>query len=83
MTPCMWHLKCETNEFIYETDSDQRADLCSQGVGVGKAWELAVSRCKLGHRMARQQGPTVQHGEVYSTSCDEPQRESARTHTHT
>ena len=49
MVPCMWHLKCGTNEFICETDSDWSADLCSQGVGVGKDWELAVSRCKLGH----------------------------------
>lgn len=80
----MWHLKCETNEFIYETDSDQRADLCSQGVGVGKAWELAVSRCKLGHRMARQQkvlpystGKCIQHPVMNPSG-----KARARTHTH-
>ena len=38
----------------------------------GKDWEFGVSRCKLLHRMDKQQGPTVEHREPYSTSCDEP-----------
>ena len=37
--------------------------------------ESGISRCKLGYRwtqMDKPQGPTVQHRELYSISCDKP-----------
>ena len=46
----MRNLKYDTNELIYETDSQtQRIDLWLPrwGGGGGKDWELGVSRCKL------------------------------------
>ena len=30
----------------------------------GKYWEFGTSRCKLIYRMAKQQGPTLQHREL-------------------
>ena len=68
----MWNLKYDTNKLIYETDSQtQRTDL----------W-LPRERDKLGvwdqqmqtviYRMDKQQGPTVQHRELYSISYDKP-----------
>lgn len=36
----------------------------------GMDWNFGVSRCKLLHRMDGQQGPTVQHRELYLMSWD-------------
>ena len=50
----MWNLKYDTNEQVYETETDsqtQRADLWlpGGGAGGGKDWEVGISRCKLLH----------------------------------
>ena len=45
----MWNLKYDTNELIYETDS-QRTDLWlsrRRRTGGGKNWESGIHRCKL------------------------------------
>ena len=46
----MWHLKYDTNEPNYETETE--------------SWT---------QRMGKQQGPTVEHRELYSISCDKPE----------
>ena len=49
----MWNLKYNTNELIYETETDtqtERTDLLLprwRGSGRGMDWEFEVSRCKL------------------------------------
>ena len=49
----MWNLKYDTNEPIYETETDswtQRTDLWlprGRGCGGGMEWEFGISRCKL------------------------------------
>ena len=47
----MWNLKYDTNEVIYETETDaqtQRTDLwLPRGRGEGMDWEFEVSRYKL------------------------------------
>ena len=49
----MWNLKYDTNELIYEIETDsqtQRTDLWlpRRRVGrVGKDWEFGISKCKL------------------------------------
>ena len=75
----MWNLKCGTNEPIYETETDsqtQRTDLWlrggegrwgMEGVGVwGQQMQTII------YRMDKQQGPTVQHRDLDSVSCDKP-----------
>ena len=38
-----------------------------QHVGEGeKDWEFGISRSKLKHRMDKQQGPTIEHREIYT-----------------
>ena len=52
----MWNLKCDTNEPIYETETDsqtQRIDLWlprGMGSGGGMDWEFGISSCKLLYR---------------------------------
>ena len=65
----VWNLKYGTCEHISKTDSDREQTCGCKGQG-GKDWEFRISRCKLIHRMDKQQGPTVYHGELYSISCD-------------
>ena len=46
----MWNLKYNTNEHIYETDSDIDNRLVvakGEGSEGGKYWRFGVSRCKL------------------------------------
>ena len=54
----MWNLKYDTNELIYEAETDShREQTCGcQGGGVweGIDWEFGVSRCRMDG-----QGPTV------------------------
>ena len=74
----MWNLKYDTNEPIYETETEsgtQRIDLClSRGGGWGKdglgVWDQQMQTGI--YRMDKQQGPTVQHRELQSISCDKP-----------
>ena len=73
--PCdisyMWDVKYDTNELIYKTETDaqtQRADLWlpsggqwgRDGLGV---WDQQMQTST--YRMDKQQGPTVQHRELY------------------
>ena len=52
---------------LSETETD------SEGVGGGMEWEVGVSRCKLLYiEWLKQQGPTVEHRELYSISYDKP-----------
>ena len=48
----MWNLKYDTNELIYETETDlHREQTCGcqagGGGGGGMDWEFGISRCKL------------------------------------
>ena len=43
------------------------------GGGRGMDWKFGISRCKLVYiKCIKQQGPTLYHRELYSTSCDKP-----------
>ena len=60
---------------FYETETDsqtQTRDLWLRGwVGVGvRGWDQQMQTSI--HRMGKQQGPTVQHRELYAISCDKP-----------
>ena len=81
----MWNLKYDTNELIYKTETDpqtQRTDEdgSQEEGGVGEGWigSLGLADTMLYiayiyiYRMDKQQSPTVQHRELYSTSCDKP-----------
>ena len=73
----MWNLKYNTNEPIYETKPDkQRTDLwLPRGEEVWERDEVGVWDQQMQtviYRMDKQ-GPTVQHRELYSISCDKPQ----------
>ena len=47
--------------------------MAAEGKGMGgKDLEFGISRCKLLYWMNKQQGPTGQHRELYSISCDRP-----------
>ena len=68
----MWNLKYDTNELIYETETNsqtQRTDLWlpkGRDGGRGKDWESGIRRCKplYLYRMYEQQSPTLQHREL-------------------
>ena len=70
----MWNLKYDTNEPIYETETESGTQTggCQGGgdwerVGV-RVWDQQMQT--MIYRMDKQQGPTVQHRELYSISCD-------------
>ena len=44
-----------------------------QGVGGRMELELGLSRCRLAYIRMDKQGPTLQHREPYSISCDKPE----------
>ena len=73
----MWDLQYDTNEHIYETKTSsqiQRTDLWLPWGRIVAEGKFGISRCKLLYiRMDKQQGPTVQHRELYLISCDKPQ----------
>ena len=50
----LWQFKYNTNEHIYETDSDMENRLVGKVCGGvswgGKDWEFGISRCKLVYR---------------------------------
>ena len=74
----MQNLKYDTNELIYKTETDsqtQKTNLVTKGErGWGKdklgVWDQQIQTtiCKIN----KQQGPTVQHKELYSISCNKP-----------
>ena len=74
----MWNLKYDTNEPIYETETESRTQRIDWWLPRGREWErvgLGVwdQQMQTGiYRMDKQQGPTVQHRELYSISCDKP-----------
>ena len=56
----MWNLKYNTNELIYETETDsqtQKTDVWLLKGGMD--WEFGISRCKLLYRKDKQTGPTI------------------------
>jgi len=71
MNKPVWNLKYGTNELVCETDSQPG---CQREVGWGGVgWEYGISRCKtIIYRMDEQQGPILEHRELYSISCDKP-----------
>ena len=52
----MWKLKYDTNEFIYEIKTD----------GEGWIGSLGLANANYYIQMDKQQGPIVQHKELYS-----------------
>ena len=72
---CMWKLTQDTNKLIYETETDsqtQRTDLwLPSGRRGGEGW-IECGKCKLLYMECEQQGPTVQHRELYSISYNKP-----------
>ena len=69
----MWNLKHDTNELVCETETDaQRTDawLPRREVGgMDRSVGLAAVNCEI----QNEQGPTVEHRELYSTSYDKSQ----------
>ena len=69
----MWNLKIDTNELIYRTETDSQTQKTNLWLPKGKG-----GRDKLGvwgqqihttvYKIDKQQGPTVQHRELYSIS---------------
>ena len=53
------------------TDTENRL-VVAEGGGGGVDWEFGISKCKLLTYRMDKQGPTVQHRELYSISCDKP-----------
>ena len=72
----MWNLKYDTNNLIYETESQtQRTDVAAKREGKWRRDGLGVWDQQMQiiiYRTDEQQGPTVQHRELYSISCDKP-----------
>ena len=63
----MWNLKYDTNEIIYETETESqiyRTNLWlpkRRELGEGRTGSLGLADVTNIHRMEKQQGPTVQH----------------------
>ena len=73
MLSLTWNLKYDTGELIYETETDSQREQtcgCQEGGGV-RVWVCGWQMQTIIHRMDKQKGPTVEHRELYSTSCDE------------
>ena len=64
---------CSTSNSYYFKKYVQQACGCR---GVGEGWIGSLGSADENYyieRMDKQQGPTVEHRELYSTSCDKPQ----------
>ena len=74
----MWDLKYDTNELIYETETDSQTQkrlvvVKGDGVNGGRmAWEVGFSRCKLLYTEWINNKVQLQHRELYSISYDKP-----------
>ena len=74
----MWNLKYDTKTLIYETETDsqtQRTDLWfSRGKhgtgGINQKPGINTNTLTTIYKIDNQQGPTVQHKELYSIFCD-------------
>ena len=72
----MWNPKYDTNELNYETENRltdiENRLMIRRGVGVERdglgVWDQPMQT--IIYRIDKQQGPTVQHRELYSMSCD-------------
>ena len=72
------NLKYDTNELIYKTETDsqiQKTNLwLPKGEGEGRdklgVWDQQIQTTI--YKIDKQQGPTVQHGELHSISCNKP-----------
>ena len=57
----MWYLKHDTNELIYQTDSQtERADWWLPSGGGGTEWEVGSADVVI-YRTDKQQSPTASH----------------------
>ena len=87
----MWNPQYETNESIYDTETDSQTRgtdlqlLRGRGLGLGWGREVEVSLCRLlymegikrqqiamNDNKQQQEGPTLQHRELYSVSYGKP-----------
>ena len=67
-----YHLYVESKIWHKQTHRHREQNCGCQGGGGGMDWEVGISRCKLLIYRMDQQGPTVQHRELYSISSDNP-----------
>ena len=76
----MWDLKYDTNELIYKTETDsqtQKTNLWLQkekgGRGqINQEFGLTDTNYYTVYKIDKQEGPTVQHRELYSISYNKP-----------
>ena len=74
----MWNLKYYTNEPIYETETDSQTQktylwlLTGRGEEEGGIESLRLVSANYYMQDGKQQGPTVQHRELYLISFDKP-----------
>ena len=70
----MWNLKYDTNELIYETETDSQTSRkdgwLPWGKRLGKGWSWRQGLVDVSFYMQDEQSPTVQHRGLYSISCD-------------
>ena len=73
ITQTIWNLRCGTNEFIHDTETDsQREQACGcQGV---EGWTGSLESAYGSYYIenTKQQGPAALHGKLYSVCCDKP-----------
>ena len=72
----MWNLKYDTNELIYEKETDSQTESRLVVVGGRRGgrvvdWDFGISRRRLIYSMDKQ-SPTVWHRELFSISCYKP-----------
>ena len=51
----------------------QKTDIVARRMGEGSTRSLGLTDATSRYRMDKQQGPTVEHSELYSIFCDKPQ----------
>ena len=70
----MWNLKNGTDELIYKTETDsqtQKTNMVMEGEAgrdILGDWDQQIQTTI--YKIDKQQGPTVQHRELYSISCN-------------
>ena len=70
----MGNLKHDTNECIYEIETDSQTEnglVVAKGEGEVGVWDQQMQT--ITHKIDKPHGPTVQHREWYSVSCDKPE----------
>ena len=74
----MWNLKNDTNELIYNAETGLQTQKTKLQLPKGKGrggdklgvWDQQIQATV--YKIDKQQGPTVQHMELQSISCDKP-----------